>query len=106
MTKAIAAPGGHFDRRVVREAERAADRAIRDFLSPAPAPRGVVVPAPAGAGKTQLVTDAVGRARAQGMRVAVATPTNEQAFALVRRLANSFRGHGSGETVSFLPATK
>jgi chromosomal replication initiation ATPase DnaA len=48
------------------------------------APRAVVVPAPAGAGKSHLTVTAVDEARRKGLRVAVAAPTNEQAFGLVR----------------------
>jgi hypothetical protein len=94
-----------FDSRVVKEAERRAEDAIRDLLSPAQGPRAVVVAAPAGAGKTQQVTNAVSRARDRRLRVAVATPTNEQAFGLVRRIAAVHCRPRPGETVSFLPAS-
>jgi hypothetical protein len=86
-------------------ARRTTEGAISDFLAPAGRPRAVVVAAPAGAGKTQLVTRAVSRARNVGLRVAVATPTNEQAFALVRRVAQAHCTRKSGEVVSFLPAS-
>src|SRR5262245_54694624 len=99
MTTATATPASHLDSAAVDAAQGIVDAAIRDFLAPARGPRAVVVAAPAGAGKTQLVTAAVGRARGGGLRVAVATPTNEQAFALVRRIA------GAGQPVSFLPAS-
>jgi hypothetical protein len=92
-----------YDLNVVAEAERMADRAIADLLSGAPGQRGVHVTAPAGAGKSYLVTRAVGRARTQRARVAVAAPTNEQAFGLVRTIAQLHGGKGS-QTVTFVPA--
>jgi hypothetical protein len=94
-----------FDACVIRRAQETADRAIADFLSAATSPRGVVVAAPAGAGKTHLVTTAVSRARSRRMRVAVATPTNEQAFALVRRLSQKHCTATAGESVTFIPAS-
>ncbi len=92
-----------YDNRVVEAAARTTEGAINDFLAPSGRPRAVVVAAPAGAGKTHLVTKAVSRARDRRLRVAVATPTNEQAFGLVRRLAETHCGGRPGETVSFLP---
>src|SRR5437660_1270520 len=92
-----------YDTGVVAEAERMADHAIADFLSGAPGQRGVHVTAPAGAGKSYLVSRAVGRARARRLRVAVAAPTNEQAFGLVRTIALLHCGKGS-QTVTFVPA--
>jgi AAA domain len=92
-----------YDANVVAVAKRAADRAIADLLSGASGPRGVHVPAPAGAGKSDLVSRAVGRARALGLRVAVAAPTNEQAFGLVRTIALLHCRTG-GQTVTFVPA--
>src|SRR5262245_35235948 len=93
-----------FDSRVVKDAVRIADEAIRDLLAPVRGPRAVVA-APAGAGKTQLVTEGVSRVRDRHLRVAVATPTNEQAFGLVRRIAGVHCATKPGETVSFLPAS-
>jgi hypothetical protein len=92
-----------YDAGVVAEADRVADRAIADFLSGAPGRRGVHVTAPAGAGKSYLVSRAVGRARARRLRVAVAAPTNEQAFGLVRTIALLHCGR-SGQVVTFVPA--
>jgi hypothetical protein len=104
MTSSLARMGGFLDAEVVAEAENRVGRAIADFLTPATRPRGVVVTAPAGAGKSHLVADAVGRARDRGLRVAVAAPTNEQAFGLVRKLADQHCGRGSVRTVVFVPA--
>jgi hypothetical protein len=92
-----------YDTSVVTEADRTADRAIADFLSGAPGQRGVHITAPAGAGKSYLVSRAVGRARARRLRVAVAAPTNEQAFGLVRTIALLHCGKGN-QTVTFVPA--
>jgi len=79
-----------FDKRVTLAAEKTADKAISDFLSSAGQKRAIVVTAPAGAGKSWLVSEAVHRARKAGHRVALASPTNEQAHGLVRRLADRF----------------
>lgn len=79
-----------FNKKVVAAAERVVDAVIADAL----AIRGngaVVGIAPAGAGKSYAIATAVERARAQKMRVAVVTPTNEQAFALVRDLAERLK---------------
>ena len=96
--------GGLFNIAVVRDAEETSDRAIGDFLTPSSRPRGVVVTAPAGAGKSHLVADAVCRARDLGRRVAVAAPTNEQAYGLVRKIADQHCSRGGGRTVTFVPA--
>jgi hypothetical protein len=92
-----------YDASVVTKAERVAERVITDLLSGSRGPRGVHVTAPAGAGKSYLTSRAVGRARARGLRVAVAAPTNEQVFGLVRSIAKLHCGAGS-ETVTFVPA--
>ncbi len=105
MSRTTATTKVLFDTRVVREAQRLADAAIRDLLGPARGPRAVVVAAPAGSGKTRLVTDAVDSARDRDLRVAVATPTNEQAFGLVRRIASVHCTARPGESVSFIPAS-
>jgi hypothetical protein len=93
-----------LDRAAVEAAERTAGAAIVDALS-GRGPRGVVVTAPAGAGKSHLVSTAVGRARDRGLRVAVAAPTNKQAFGLVRSIANLHCVRGGGRTVTFVPAS-
>src|SRR5947208_9692390 len=96
-------PAGHFDSAAITSADRITDRAITDLLNGPGRPRGVVVTAPAGAGKSHLVSAAVGRARDRGLRVAVAAPTNEQAFGLVRTIA-ALHG-GQGRAVAFVPAS-
>lgn len=86
--------------RVTAAAERTVGAAIADFLSARGAQRAVVITAPAGAGKTRLIADAVARARRHRWRVAVGAPTNEQAFGLVHAIATR---HPS-EPVTFVPA--
>jgi len=88
-----------FDAAAVAAAEAATSRAVADLLDGGRGPRAVVVTAPAGAGKSHLVADAVARARGRGLRVAVAAPTNDQAFGLVAALARR------GEPVTFVPAS-
>ena len=91
----------HFDRRVLNAASRVIDEAVHNFLSSAGEEHATVMTAPAGAGKTAFITAAIGPARRHRMRLAVGTPTNEQAFALVARLARAY----PGETISFVPAS-
>jgi hypothetical protein len=92
----------YYDQQVLTRAQRIGEAAIRDFLA-AGDNEAVVVPAPAGAGKTQFVVETVGavRRRRRILRMAVGTPTNEQAFALVRRLAESH----TRETITLVPAS-
>jgi hypothetical protein len=105
MPRATAEPDPCLDGRVVRAAERVVARASEDLLGRATGPRGVVVSAPAGAGKSHLIAETVGRARERGYRVAVAAPTNEQAFGLVRKVAELYCARGRGRTVCFVPAS-
>jgi hypothetical protein len=65
----------------------------------------VVVTAPAGAGKSHLVVGAVDQARDRGLRVAVAAPTNDQAFGLVQAIALRHCSRGGGRAVTFVPAS-
>ncbi len=90
----------HFNERVVADAEATVDRAIQEVLR-APPHTAVVGVAPAGAGKSYAIGTAVLAARRAGLRVAVATPTNEQAFALVSSIADRMKK----ETVTFIPAS-
>jgi hypothetical protein len=90
-----------YDAAVVDRADRAIDRALDDLLSRAPGPREIHVPAPAGAGKSWLIVQGVGQARDCGLRVAVAAPTNKQAFGLVSTTAQL---HGARQAVTFVPA--
>ena len=87
-----------FDQTVVAAAEATVERAIREILA-APKHHAVVGVAPAGAGKSYAIGTAVGAALHAKLRVAVATPTNEQAFALVSSIAARL----PGQRVTFVP---
>lgn len=76
-----------YNRDVVREAERCVADAITSWLS-LPGEGAVVGIAPAGAGKSYALGSAVLAAQKQKLRIAVATPTNEQAFALTSDIAD------------------
>jgi hypothetical protein len=104
MSRTSAPPEGHLDAAAVAAADRATHTAIADILGGTGRPRGVVVTAPAGAGKSQLVSAAADRTRDRGLRVAVAAPTNEQAFGLVRKIAQLHCARG-GRAVTFVPAS-
>jgi hypothetical protein len=88
-----------FDEKVVAAAEKIVQEAIDATLSGG-AHEAVVGVAPAGAGKSYAIGTAVAAARRKGLRVAVATPTNEQAYALIGSLAARL----PRERVVFLPA--
>lgn len=90
-----------LDRRVAADGDRVVRTAIDDVLAGGLRPRAVVVTAPAGAGKSHLIATAVVRSRALGRRVAVAAPTNEQMFGLVRRIA----AMSGGGTIAIMPAS-
>src|SRR5262245_11159314 len=94
-----------LDASAVQAAERTSGQAVGDLLDGRGTPRGVVVTSPAGAGKSHLVSAAAGRARDRGLRVAVAAPTNEQAFGLVRSISGLYCSRGAGRTVTFVPAS-
>jgi hypothetical protein len=94
-----------FDQGALRAAEQTTSRAIRQLLAPGSRPKAVVVSAPAGAGKSQLVIEAVRQARAKNLRVAVASPTNDQAQGLVRRAWELHTSRQPRERVSFCGAS-
>lgn len=84
---------------VVAAAELVVGAAIKELLSTTK--RGAVIGvAPAGAGKSYAIASAVLAARKDKRRVAVATPTNDQAYALVKDIA-----HRTKENVCFVPAS-
>jgi len=95
-----------FNLPAVEAAERTAGCAIDGVLTGASGPRGVIVSAPAGAGKSHMIATAVGRARDRGMRVAVAAPTNDQAFGLVRKISELHCNRHPDRTVAFVPASE
>lgn len=94
-----------YDTSAVTAADVALRDAIRAALHGPGTPRAVVVPAPAGAGKSHLIVTAVNEARLKGLRVAVAAPTNEQAFGLVRAIATRHCAGHPDRTVTFVPAS-
>jgi len=91
----------HFNRRALHAAARATRDALQDFFLHAGEEHATVLKAPAGAGKTGAVVLTVPPARRRKMRLAIGTPTNDQAFALVERLARSH----TNETITFVPAS-
>src|SRR4051794_27758766 len=94
---------GVYDRQALAQAEGAVRRAADDLFAAGrtpSGPRGVVVTAPAGAGKSYLVAQVVAEARKRRFRAAVAAPTNDQAFGLVSQIARLSDG---GHTC-FVPA--
>lgn len=90
-----------FDATVEKRARAVNARIVRDVLGLVGSEAAVVASAPAGAGKSGLVVEAVGALREADLRVAVATPTNEQAYELVRRLARAW----PDDTVTFVPSS-
>ena len=76
-----------YNEKVVAQAERCVSDAIAAVLG---LKKGgaVIGVAPAGAGKSYAIGSAVLAAGKAGLRVAVATPTNEQAFALAADVAD------------------
>ena len=88
-----------YNEAVIGAAEEVARAARRDFFNI----RGegaVTGSAVAGGGKSYFVVDTVKECRRSDMRVAVAAPTNEQVFSLVRSIAEN----EPCEPVSFIPA--
>ncbi|MFO0640296.1 MAG: AAA family ATPase [Polyangiaceae bacterium] len=90
-----------MNKEVVADAEATVSAAIQDLLN-AKDEQAVIGVAPAGAGKSYAIGTAVLAVRKQKLRVAVATPTNEQAFALVSNLADRLKGK---DRVTFVPAS-
>jgi hypothetical protein len=105
LTRTLVSNNRLFDASALSEAARVTDFALADFLDGTRSPHGTVVSAPAGAGKTFLVSTGVTRARARGLRVGVAAPTNAQAFGLTRRIAEVHHRTNPNENVTFVPAT-
>jgi len=82
-----ATPRDCLDQVVIAEAEAVEDAMRADLVSLAGRQAAVVAAAPAGAGKSHFVATTVGRLRGQGLRVALAAPTNEQVHSLVERVS-------------------
>jgi len=93
-----------YDEVAVGAADQVVQSAIDEFLSCMGQQRAIIVTAPAGAGKSTLICRAVGaaRKRKKKLRVAIVSPTNEQALGLAGRLAADH----PNETISLLPRDK
>jgi hypothetical protein len=102
----------YFDDALAAEADVVASGAIQLLLDGEPAitvgrhrHQVVVVEAPAGAGKTEfvcrVVDEAITRNPSRAGVIVVGTPTNDQAFELVRRIATRI---GARAMVAFAPA--
>src|SRR5262252_8948718 len=88
-----------YDQSVIDAAETVARAAQRDFFNIRDE-GAVTLSAIAGAGKSHFVMDTVKKCRRRKMRVAVAAPTNEQVFSLIRSIAEK----EPSESVAFIPA--
>jgi hypothetical protein len=88
-----------YNESILAAAEKVARAAQRDFFNIRDE-GAVAVSAIAGAGKSYFVMDTVKQCRRRKMRVAVAAPTNEQVFSLVKSIADN----ESREPVIFIPA--
>ena len=93
-----------YDSHAVELADRVVNQVIADLQARIGQQAAVVVAAPAGAGKSYLVETVVDEVRPD-RTVAVAVPTNEQAFDLVRRIADRLDRTQSRERVMFLHAS-
>ncbi|MGF6985275.1 hypothetical protein QFZ99_004752, partial [Paraburkholderia atlantica] len=89
----------HYDRAVVDEADAIAQAVQAQFFA-IKGEGAVTLSAIAGAGKSFFVTDTVQKSRQRKLRVAVAAPTNEQVFSLVRSIAQA----DPAQPVAYLPA--
>ena len=89
-----------YDSAVLAAARSESNKAIESLLEARNPRRGVVTRAPAGAGKTGFLINASDTIRKRKLRLAIGTPTNEQAFELVRRLASA-----PSRTITYIPAT-
>jgi hypothetical protein len=90
-----------YDGAVVAAANAEIERALTSLFDGGKEEKAVVGVAPAGAGKSYAIGTAVLAARVRGLRVAVASPTNEQAFALLSGIADRL----PNETIAFVPAS-
>jgi hypothetical protein len=79
-------PDARFDRAVVTAAAAVEDAMRTDLMRLAGQEAAVVAAAPAGAGKSHFVSATVGQLRAEGLKVALVAPTNEQVHSLVARV--------------------
>jgi AAA domain len=75
-----------LDQDVVAAAAAVEEAMRADLMRLAGQEAAVVAAAPAGAGKSHFVAATVGQLRAEGLRVALAAPTNDQVQSLVERV--------------------
>lgn len=90
-----------YDKKLVWQADETVKRIIDDALQDKKG-FAVVGEAPAGAGKSHAIGTAVLEALKRGLRVAVASPTNEQAFSLIDAMAPRLR---KGDVLTYVPAS-
>lgn len=88
-----------YNASVIAEADRVARAAQRDFFKSS-AEGAVTLSAIAGAGKSHFVMQTVKECRARDIRVAVAAPTNDQVFSLVKSIADN----EPQKSVAYVPA--
>jgi hypothetical protein len=88
-----------YNQSVIAAAEQVAQSTQTDFFNIAHQ-GAVTLSAVAGAGKSHFVTDTVKQCRMRDIRVAVAAPTNEQVFSLVRSIADN----EPGRPIAYIPA--
>src|SRR5215469_1998604 len=88
-----------FNEDVINAARAVGQQAQRDFFE-IDNTGAVVLSAVAGAGKSHFVMKTVQRCGERDLRVAVAAPTNEQVFSLVRSIADN----EPNRAVTFIPA--
>jgi hypothetical protein len=86
VTPGAAPAGERLDQAVVAAAAAVEDAMRADLMRLAGQEAAVVAAAPAGAGKSHFVAATVGLLRAEGLRVALAAPTNDQVQSLVERV--------------------
>ena len=77
--------GDRLDQDVVAAAAAVEEAMRADLMRLMGQEAAVVAAAPAGAGKSHFVAATVGQLRAEGLRVALAAPTNDQVQSLVER---------------------
>jgi hypothetical protein len=82
----VAGVDGRLDESVVAAAAGVEELMRADLMRLVGSEAAVVAAAPAGAGKSHFVAATVGRLRAEGLRVALAAPTNDQVQSLVQRV--------------------
>jgi hypothetical protein len=86
VTAGAAIPDDRLDQSVIAAAAAVEEDMRADLMRLVGQEAAVVAAAPAGAGKSQFVAATVGRLRAEGLRVALAAPTNDQVQSLVERV--------------------